>query len=105
MVKPRGKVTRRNKPAPGLVHFLDIDVLEIATWCPDTKAQLPAEQVHLILHIQDLEDIPFVIRFKSPDTLGFLIEELAAYRRQVWPAAEPLDVGAQTKESAHDHSC
>jgi hypothetical protein len=39
-----------------------------------------------------LEEYQFVMRFKSPDTLGFLIEELAKYRRTVWPDAEPLDL-------------
>lgn len=92
MVKPRGKVTRSNKPKPGIVHFLDVESLEVAAWCPDTEAQQPPEQVHMILRLQDLEDVPFLIRFKSPDTLGFIIQELVTYRRQVWPDAEPLDI-------------
>jgi hypothetical protein len=86
MVKPKGKVTYGGF-APGLIEFLEIDELQIVSWCRDEKAQLPPEQVHLIQKIKDL-DIPLVMRFKSPDTLGFLIEELARYRREVWPEAE-----------------
>lgn len=90
MVKPRATI-HRGGFKPGLLQYLDVDSIDIASWCPDAAAQLPPEQVHFILKVKDL-DYPFVIRFKSPDTLGFLIEELARYRRDVWPAAEPLDL-------------
>lgn len=60
-------------------------------WCRDDRAELPPEQVHLIQHVR-LDDVEFdvLMRFKSPDTLGFLIEELTRYRREVWPESEPL---------------
>jgi hypothetical protein len=89
MVKPRGKIRRGNYPQPGLIQALEIDEIKIATWCPDERAEVLPEQVHLILRIKHLE-YPFLVRFKSPDTLGFLIEEMIRYRREVWPDAEPL---------------
>jgi hypothetical protein len=46
--------------------------------------------VHLILNIKDFP-YPCMLRFKSPDTLGSIIEELTRYRREVWPDAAPLD--------------
>lgn len=47
--------------------------------------------MHLILHIPELEELPIVVRFYSPDSLGFLIEELTRYRREVWPDCEKID--------------
>lgn len=91
MVKARGKVVRSTTPSLGLIQALEIDEIKIAAWCPDEDAKKPPEQVHLILRFQDL-DYPFLVRFKSPDTMGFLIEEMARYRREVWPEAEPLDL-------------
>jgi hypothetical protein len=89
-IKPRGTVNRSTTPKQAYVQLAEPEI-EIAAWCPDDEARLPPEQVHFILHIPGL-DIPIVTRFKSPDTLGFLIEELARYRRHVWPEAEPPDL-------------
>lgn len=91
MVKPRAKVIRQGY-SPGLEQLAEIEDINIAAWCPDEKAQEPPEQVHFIFTIQGLPEWPMVVRFKSPDTLGFLIEELARYRREVWPDAEPLNL-------------
>lgn len=94
MVKPRSFVRRRaNDPRPGFVG-LNISSMHIIAWCPDDEAQEPPEQVHLVHQIEGL-DIPLVTRYKSPDTLGFLIEELARYRRHVWPEAEPVNCEAE----------
>lgn len=89
MVKPRGTIERSSTPSPGLDTFFELEELRIAAWCPDAKAEEPPEQVHLISKLQEL-NIPIIMRFKGPDTLGFLIEELAKYRREVWPDCEPL---------------
>jgi hypothetical protein len=91
MVKPRGKV-KRGGYRPGMELFAEIEELDVAVWCPDEFAQEPPEQVHLIITLEGMKEIPLVMRFKSPDTLGFLIEQLAHYRREVWPGAEPLDL-------------
>jgi hypothetical protein len=91
MIKPRGEIRRSRSPKPGLAQYLDVEGIEIAAWSPDPQAIEPCEQVHFILRVIGL-DFPFVVRFKSPDTLGFLIQELADYRRAVWPDAEPLDL-------------
>ena len=87
-IKPRGTVERGNEvmrePASR-----EIENVSIRAWHPGHHAQQPAEQVHLILQIQGAS-LPQALRFKSPDTLGFLIEELMEYRRQVWPDCEPI---------------
>ncbi len=69
---------------PGEVVYLEIGSLEVASWCPDDKAQVPPTQVHLLIRLKGI-DIPQVMRFKGPDTLGILIEQLTRYRREVWP--------------------
>jgi hypothetical protein len=91
MVKPKGKVFHSSSPKPGLLQVLEVESLETAVWCPDDQAQQPPEQVHLILKVKGL-DYPFIVRFLGPDTLGFFLEEMSRYRRQVWPDAEPLQV-------------
>lgn len=96
MVKPRGKIERHGK-APGITHAYDIDPekgIHINAWCPDTEAKEPPEQVHLLAYIMGVP-YPVAIRFKSPDTLGFLIEELSRYRSYVWPDSEPVEFGKQ----------
>ena len=71
---------------------IKLDEMRIASWCLDELAQLPPEQVHFLLKMEGLEDYTFLMRFKGPDTLGFLIEELARYRREVWTEAEPVNI-------------
>lgn len=91
MVKPRGKVTRSTTPRRAYAQVGEPTV-EISAWCPDENAQMPPEQVHFIFIVPGLEEMPLIMRFKSPDSLGFFIEELARYRKVVWPNAEPVDV-------------
>jgi hypothetical protein len=92
-MKPRGIVTRTNKPKSAYLKVGEPQI-EIATWCPDEKAEQPPEQVHFIIHWPaQLSDLPpLVLRFKSPDTLGFFIEELNRYRNAVWPDAEKVNL-------------
>ena len=75
MVKPRGQYTRNHMPRKAYARIGEPQ-FEITVWCPDEKAELPPEQVHFIVHwpahMGDLP--PLVIRFKSPDTIGFMIE-------------------------------
>jgi hypothetical protein len=91
MVKARGKVTRSTTPSRVVIGALGEPEIQIAAWCPDSEAKAPPEQVHLVNIIPGLEEYPIIMRFKSPDTLGFLIEELTKYRREVWPDAEPVN--------------
>lgn len=90
-IKPRGKIERSNAPKKGYLKLGEPQV-EIAAWCPDDNAQMPPEQVHFIIHWPaPLVDLPpMAIRFKSPYTLGFFIEELIRYRRIVWPTSEKV---------------
>ena len=90
MAKARGKVRRSRTPEKALFSHLGEPEITIAAWCPDEEAKLPPEQVHLVFKIPGLEQVPLICRFKSPDTLGFIVEELTRYRREVWPDAEPV---------------
>jgi hypothetical protein len=90
MVKPRGQVKRSTTPQKAHYAQLGEPAITIAAWCPDDEAKEPPEQVHLVHVIPGLEEYPLILRFKSPDTLGFLIEELTKYRREVWPDCEPV---------------
>ena len=92
MVKPRGQVLRTRTPRMAFFGPLGEPSIEIRAWCPDDEAKEPPEQVHLVHIIPGLEEYPLIMRFKSPDTLGFLIEELIKYRREVWPEAEELGI-------------
>lgn len=100
MAKPRGSFERSNKIVKRLrFAYTKIKEIQIAAWSPDDEGEAPPEQVHLMVSVELpprvrrlVKNPLLLIRFKSPDTLGFLIEEMARYRRLVWPGAEPLDL-------------
>ena len=83
----RNVITQRKGPATAPLHTKEIDSFRVASWCPDLEAKMPPEQVHFVLNVRD-DNRATVVRFKSPDTLGDLIEQLTEYRRLVWPDAE-----------------
>lgn len=87
--QPAAPIVEEHGFKPGIVAYLDVESLEIAPWSPDDKAELPPTQVHLIQHIRGIKE-PIILRFKGPDTLGVLIEQLARYRGEVWPSFNPL---------------
>lgn len=89
-IKPAGQVTRSTTPRLGYA-VIGEPQFEIVAWCPDDEAKLPPEQVHFILHLPAVMNAPpMVLRFKSPRTLGFFIEELIQYRRLVWQSADKV---------------
>lgn len=89
MVDPKGKISRNSEPRKAYARIGEPQI-EIASWCPDENAQKPPEQVHFIVHWPVGVNLPpLVIRFKSPSTIGFFIEEMHRYRKHVWPNAEP----------------
>lgn len=69
---------------PGPFAGLEIESLEIASWCPTPDASGPATQVHMTIRLKGI-DLPLIMRFKGPATLGLLIDKLTEYRREVWP--------------------
>ncbi len=93
MIKPKGKIIHTGF-RPGLTVALEAQEINISAWCPDDRALKPPEQVHLILQVARIK-YPILMRFKDPDTLGFLIEELNRYRSYVWPGAEPTKLEGQ----------
>lgn len=52
---------------------------------------MPPEQVHLSFEVEDFP-AEVLLRFKGPQVIGFMIEELARYRKIVWPDAPPIDL-------------
>lgn len=85
----RGNQVTQLGPA---VDRYDIDPergTKIYAWCPDQHAQQPPEQVHFAFNIEGLRK-QVLLRFKSPESLGFFIEELTEYRRIVWADAPPV---------------
>ena len=69
-------------------EFHEIDHVRLAEFMP----ALPNAQteVHMLIYLKSDPDRPIVMRFKSPDTLGDWISELARYRKRVFPDAEPI---------------
>lgn len=92
-IKPRGDFERSDEVRKAPAHAWEPQ-FEMAVWCPDDKAEAPPEQVHFLIHWPaqlQMDGIPPMrVRFKSPDTLGFIIEELIKYRRVVWSDCEPI---------------
>ena len=85
----RNIIQQRKGPIPGVLHYKEVDGFSVNAWCPDIEAKEPPEQVHFVLNIRGAVRAT-LLRFKSPDTLGDLIEQLTEYRRFVWPDAEPI---------------
>jgi hypothetical protein len=69
---------------PGGFVAYEIESFDIGQWCPDPNGVGPPTQVHLTIRIKGL-DVPLVARFKSPMTIGILIEQLTQHSRAVWP--------------------
>jgi hypothetical protein len=99
-IKPRADVTRSQEVKPVSILDIPMEMVSIREWHPDAEGKLPAEQVHLVITLEDETELG--LRFCSPDTLGFLIEELIAYRKQVWVDAEPINPDATLKVLAKE---
>jgi len=69
---------------PGGFVAYEIESFEIAQWTPDPEGLDPPTQVHFIIRIRGL-DTPLVARFKGPETLRILIQQLKRHFREVWP--------------------
>ena len=99
--QPRGFESSRRRmgrETPAVTIPLDSFVIaEFATNHVDT------DEVHLLLQSSAISDMPTpVMRFKGPDTLGFFIEELIAYRRSVWPDASDPNFDARVLPADDD---
>ncbi len=65
-----------------------LDSIFVGSWGPNPDGKLPQTQVHLKLEIEGVEELPIVLRFKSPRTLDRVIGALLDHRYQVWPEAD-----------------
>lgn len=82
-----------NPPKP--THAYRLDSIQIGAFASDDKT---IDEVHLLLEAQGLS-APFVARFKNPDALAIVIEELIAYHRHVWPDADEPNFNADIIET------
>lgn len=88
---PNAKITRNSEVKSATVASYIIDSLNILEYHPDDEAKEPATQVHVQMQLKHVPDPVFMLRFKKPEILGFFIEELIAYRKNVWSEAEPIN--------------
>ena len=66
------------------VSLFEIESLDVYEWCPTPDASGPPEQVHVVVNVRGFP-APFVLRFKSPRTIGRFINNLRKHRDNVWP--------------------
>ena len=84
-------VERHNKRTQPAGYAFEVKEFRVAEFTPQDTEQ--GAELHLIMRTNALEH-PVVTRFKGPDTLGFLIEELITYKQKLWPDSPmpfPLD--------------
>lgn len=96
---PNTEITRTSGARSAAEATYIMDSLNILEYHPDDYAQEPASQVHVQMKVKHTSPI-FALRFKKPEILGFFIEELIAYRKNVWADAEPINPDV----SVHDVS-
>ena len=70
---------------PGGYAIYDVEEIDIGQWVPTPDGSGPPTQVHMELKVRGMS-APFVMRFKGPETISLLIEQLTRHRDEVWPA-------------------
>ena len=68
------------------VAFLEVEDFDVAEWCPTPDGSGAPEQVWLTFQVKGI-DARHVIRFRSPRTIGRLINALRKHRDNVWPVS------------------
>ena len=82
--KPEIRSTTEPSNTDGLQCLpIRLDSIEVGEWHPLPDGQGDPTEVHVSLMIDGLEDLPLVMRFKSPGTLDALISALAVHRFHV----------------------
>jgi hypothetical protein len=74
-------------PLAGVAMF-QIEDLNVAEWCPTPDGTGRPEQVHVVIRVTGFPH-PFVMRFKSPHSIGRFINNLRKHRDSVWPLEGP----------------
>lgn len=95
------EVSRRRTVERPNAYDIPLEMLSIVEWHPDLNAEEPPEQVHLVLKLgggTEDDKLDLLLRFQSAEMLGFIIEELIAYRNRVWPGAEPVNPDAEVED-------
>ena len=81
----------RGKKLPQGERAYAIEEFRVAEFIPHNETE--THELHLLLKVKEFKS-PIVARFRTPDTIGFLIEELIAYRQKIWPESQmpfPID--------------
>ena len=93
-------VERHSKRTQPAGYAFEVKEFRVAEFTPQDTEQ--GAELHLIMRTNALEH-PVVTRFKGPDTLGYLIEELISYKQRLWPDSPmPFPLDADTLEQVTD---
>jgi hypothetical protein len=65
------------------VGFLDVESISINEWYPDSKAEMPPEQVHIVLDVKQLP-FPIVLRLKTKAVADSISGALNEHIKNVW---------------------
>lgn len=73
---------------PRQLFGVSINSYSVGSWCPTTDGTGPAEAVAIELdtHING-QNIPMIMRLKSPQAVDTMIQALLRHKRDVWPDA------------------
>jgi hypothetical protein len=72
------------RPAPDPRRLAELESVQVAEWCPTPDGTGPAEQVHLVLRVKGLEDLPLVMRFKTGPAVDAIADALLLHRQNVF---------------------
>jgi hypothetical protein len=64
--------------------FCDIEEISINEYHPLPNGEGKPTQVHMLIQVKGIKT-PFIMRFKSPETLGKVVAALQEHSGNVWP--------------------
>ena len=90
--KPKRKSKNEITTAYGMEHPVNFSFIREITVAEFQPADQDADlEIHMLIKCVGRKDT-MVMRFKSPDTIGDLIENLNFYRKRAWPDADKIDL-------------
>lgn len=84
-------------------RFIPVASIEVLEFHEAEDGQGLPTEVHLWLKMEGAEDIPFAIRFHSPDAIDQLIVALITHRRAVWGG--PTKTAESDGYGPHPYEC
>jgi hypothetical protein len=82
------------------IMLFDMDEVSINAWTPLPNGEGDPTQVHLLFKVA--EGVTTAIRFKGPDTLNAIVEQLTRYRDIVWPEKDEEEEPVEEKPVEED---